>query len=151
MSDLVIYMAFSIAAIGLVYFITGVFNIAAEVIGMILGKPVLFIMKYSDLEPSLRVPRRGNQKRSEMQCCASLVFIALVLLGLFLVQMIISGFKPDGLIPAFLILFAFIILPHFRIRKISQKTEEKDVDENYFIFKSPLASAGKIFKWLLGL
>jgi hypothetical protein len=63
--------------------------------------------------------------------------------------MIITSSKPDGLIPAFLILYAFIILPYFRIRKISQKTEDKDVNENYFIFKSPLVNLGKIFKWLL--
>jgi hypothetical protein len=62
--------------------------------------------------------------------------------------MIITSSKPDGLIPAFLILFAFIILPHFRIRKISQKTEDKDVDKDYFPLKSPLAFVGKIFKWL---
>ena len=51
---------------------------------------------------------------------------------------------------AHIILFAFILLPYFRIRRISQKIEDKDVDENYFIFKSPLAFTGKIFKQVFG-
>ncbi|MFW5991558.1 MAG: hypothetical protein ACOCQX_05000 [Candidatus Nanoarchaeia archaeon] len=146
MSDLVIYLAFCIAGVGVIYLITGGFNIIAELIGMMFGKPVLFVMKYSNLEPSLRVPKKGNQKRSEMQCCATLMFIALILLGLFLVAMTITGSKPDGLTVAFLILIAFILLPYFRIQRISQKIEDKDVDENYFIFKSPLALLRKIIK-----
>ncbi len=135
---------------GFIYLTTGIFNIIAVIIGEILGKPVLLILKYSNLEPSLKIPQKGNDKRTEMQCCATLMLSAFFLLGYTLLAIIKTGTTINGTIQAFLFLFAILLFPYFRIRKISKKINAEDIDKEYFIIKSPLSFVGKIIKQVFG-
>lgn len=143
---LFIFLAFGVILIA----IMGFFNIITLMLGEILGKPLLFLLHYSDLGPKLNIAKKGNEKRSSVQVLAALMTCSLIILAIMLPVAILNG-TIDLITDSLFILSGLIILPYARIWWVSKKLPEEDIDKDYFLIKSPLSFVGNILKKTIGL
>ena len=145
-STLFIYLAIGVLLIA----VMGFFNIITLMLGEILGKPLLFLLHYSDMGPKLNIAKKGNEKRSNVQVLAAIMTCGLTILVIMLPLAILNG-TIDLITNSLLILSGFIILPYARILWVSKKLPEQDIDKDYFLLKSPLSFVGGIIKKTIGL
>ena len=150
MTDSLAYIAILLGLFFLMQLIWGAFNIAAELISEVLGKPTLFLLHYSHLGPTLNVPKKGLSKRSDMQGCATLMLMGIFLFDILLYVGIMNGFN-EHFPKAVLSLIAIILFPYFRILWLSKKLPGEDIDKDYFQLKSPFSFIGAILKKIIGL